>query len=128
MIFFLHIHNHWYYLFYYYFFENFNHLHFCNNYFSSILCHLVRNDIFYYFLKKSSNLVTNFYYVIYIVYIYSWKNKLIKFSPILVMQLTKTRLFWVFNLTMKWTPPPPGEFASMFPIIIIIWGGGGGSF
>jgi len=56
--------------------------------------------------KRSSNLVTIFYCVIDTVYIYSWK-KLIKFSPILVMQLRKNRFFFshvVFNLTMECTP------------------------
>ena len=52
---------------------------------------LVRNDMFSK-NKRSSDLVINFYYVIDAMYIYSWK-KLIKFWPILVIQLRKSRFF-----------------------------------
>ena len=52
---------------------------------------LVRNGMFSR-NKRSSDLVINFYYVIDVMYIYSWK-KLIKFWPVLVIQLRKNRFF-----------------------------------
>ena len=55
---------------------------------------LVRNGMFYK-KHKSSYLVTIFYYVIDNMYIYFWKNKLIKNWPILVMQLRQTRFILV---------------------------------
>ena len=65
---------------------------------------LVRNGMFYK-KTKSSNLVTNFYCVLDIVYIYSWtkiENVLTYFGD----PLCKKYIFLhvVFNLTMEWTP------------------------
>ena len=48
--------------------------------------------------RKSSNLVTIFYYVIVTVYIYSWKKKLIKLWPILVMLYVHFFTFFRCNL------------------------------
>jgi hypothetical protein len=77
---------------------------------------LVRNGMFY-IKTKSSNLVTIFYYVIDIVYIYSWK-KMKKIWPILVILYVKSIFFLshvVFNLTMEWTPRGHRFSSCLFP-------------
>ena len=89
-------------------FEIFSHLHFCSNYFSSIMRHSSLKQ--YVLLKQILKfgyqfLPCNRYRINLLV-----KKKLIKFWPILGMQLTKSRLVLaavVFNLTMKWPPMSP---------------------
>ena len=63
---------------------------------------LVRNGMFY-SKQRSSNLVTIFYYVIDIVYIYSWKE-IDKILTHFGHATYQSKFFWprvVFNLTME---------------------------
>ena len=59
-------------IFFVYFFETFCHLQLCSNCFSLVLRHFsLRGHVLYIKKNKLSKLVTNLYYVIDIVYIYS---------------------------------------------------------
>ena len=66
---------------------------------------LVRNGMFYK-KQKSSFLVTIFYYVIDIVYIYSWKtiDKILTHFGDILCKFFFLISHVVFNLTIKWTP------------------------
>ena len=81
---------------------------------------LVRNGVFYE-KHKSSYLVTIFYSVIDTVYIYSWKKKLIKFWPILVMLYVKSRFFFITHGVQhdnRVNPPGYGPY-KIFTIVVM---------
>ena len=84
-----------------YFCESSSHLHFCNIFLVQLCIIIVRNSMFYIKIK-SSNLVTNFYYV-YLLMTKKWKTfDLFWWSFIWKVYFFLSHV--VFNLTMEWNP------------------------